>query len=38
MSRYKKLASQFGKKIKDPGAHISHAAVGLLRKNRKKKS
>ena len=34
-SRFKKYASQLGKKINDPGAHIPTAAVGLLRKRRR---
>ena len=37
MKRYKKLASQLGKTIPEPGAHIAHSAVLLLRKMRKKK-
>lgn len=37
-ARFKKLANQLGKKIHDPGAHIPHAVVGLIkRRNSKKK-
>jgi hypothetical protein len=37
MDRYRKLESQLGKKIEEPGAHMPHAAVGLLRKLRRKR-
>ncbi len=37
MDRFKKLASQLGKKIPDPGAHIPHAAVALIRRRNSKK-
>ena len=36
MSRRKYLASQLGKKIQNPGSHMAHAAVMILRKKRKK--
>lgn len=35
--RYKKMGDQLGKEIPEPGAHLSHAAVGILRKMRTKK-
>ena len=35
MERYKKLSNQLGKKVKEPGAHIAHAAVGILLKKRR---
>ena len=37
MNRKRKLSNQLGKKIKNPGAHMPHAAVGILRKMRKAK-
>jgi hypothetical protein len=37
MNRYKKLSSQLGKKISEPGAHMAHSAVGLLLKKRRLK-
>lgn len=36
-TRFKKLASQLGKKIPNPGAHIPHAVVGLIRRRNSKK-
>lgn len=33
----KKYANQLGKQIPDPGAHMSHVVVGLIRKHRTKK-
>lgn len=36
-SRYKKIASNLGKKIPNPGVHMPHAAIGVLRQRRKKK-
>lgn len=38
VSRRKKLASQLGKKIPEPGAHMPHVVVGLLKKRRTRKS
>lgn len=35
--RYKKMGDQLGKQIPEPGAHMAHAAVGILRKMRTKK-
>lgn len=35
--RVKKISSQLGKRIPEPGAHMPSAAVGLLRKRRTKK-
>jgi len=35
--RYRKLANQLGKKIQDPGAHMPHAAVALIRRRNTKK-
>ena len=37
MDRRKYLSSQLGSKIKDPGVHMGHPAVGLILKNRRKK-
>jgi hypothetical protein len=37
MDRFRKLASQLGKKIPDPGAHMPHAVVGLIRRRISKK-
>jgi hypothetical protein len=34
-SRKRYLASQLGKEIAEPGAHIAHAAVGILLKKRR---
>lgn len=36
MNRVKKLSSQLGHRISNPGAHIAHAAVLVLKKKRKK--
>ena len=37
-TRKKYLASQLGKTIAEPGAHMAHAAVGILLKKRRLKS
>lgn len=34
--RNRYLANQLGKKIKDPGAHMPHAAVALIRRRNSK--
>ena len=36
-SRRKYLANQLGKEVSEPGAHMAHAAVGLLLKKRRLK-
>lgn len=36
MERIKKLSSQLGHRISEPGAHIAHAAVLILKKRRRK--
>lgn len=38
MERIKKLTSQLGHRIPDPGAHIPHVVVGLIRKRRSKRA
>ena len=37
-TRKKYLVSQLGKTIQEPGAHMAHAAVGLLLKKRRLKA
>lgn len=35
--RVKKISSQLGKRIPEPGAHMPSSAVGILRKKRSEK-
>lgn len=38
MERIKKLSSQLGHRIAEPGAHMPSAAVGIIRKRRSQKA
>lgn len=35
--RYRQMGEQLGRRIPDPGAHMPHVVVGLIRKRRSKK-